>query len=155
MSATQWANRGKQAIQSASTAPKQGKKNYGEPKRAVLDAIQRETYKTGSKGITATYTVDGLKYPLRERTVLEDAAGRKTPYGTSTVKRRLLAFGVDPSTIEGFDAMTEAEQDSLFSGLAPFRVCVFVKQEEYQGKQKPAVGLVVPIEDSPLKAASK
>lgn len=146
---TNWAKTGKSAIVSAR---KQGggKKNYGEARKAVLDSAEFSTFKSGSTGIVSTYSVDGLKYPVRNYTVLENSAGKKNPTALAIFKKHLLALGASVGDVEAFEKLDKEEATDLLSSLKGTEVCTFIGEEEYMGKTRPKITLVVPIDDSPL-----
>jgi len=130
MSGTNWAARGKAAVAASgnnkATQPQRGEKGI-----AVVDGIEMKTFSTGSTGAVISYTVEGLKYPVREYLVFAKADGTQL-FGRSKLIKRLQSFGLTSAQINKLPTAGEALGKALV-GINGRAVGVFVGKEEKVG----------------------
>jgi hypothetical protein len=146
---TNWANRGKAAIKTTPITST-GKKDRGERYEGVVESIIAKTFSTGSSGLTVKYQISGEKNPVYENVVLYSAPSgdgirSATKYGESTLKRRLMACGLDKKGVLDTVATLNTNAPD-FSKVAGSRVCVYLQDRTYMGKNYKNVTAVYPLD---------
>lgn len=143
---TNWANRGKAAVAAVPVTKQASGNNLGTRHIGIVESFEQTTFGTGSRGIKASYTIPGEKYPVNEYIVqklFKEGKLEPTKYGNSTRAKRLAALGLTSDQINKL--ADDSLGDHVFNGA---KVAVYLVDEEYMGKPKKRVKAVFPLDDN-------
>lgn len=141
-------------------APREGDNNNGEKKAlapiaagrypAFVQEIKHGTFKTGSYGITSTFVIESgeaKNRKLRDYIVLTKADGTATKFGSATLKRRLMSYGLPVEKINAFKGPRSEHDLGDFRLAVGAPVTIIVKEDgEYMGRPSRKVAAVYPRE---------